>query len=100
MCVTLIGGMDRLKPEYETAAKERGHSIKCISRNENNFTGKIGIPDIIIVFTGKISHEARHKALRHAKINDIPIKFVHSCGLSTLKQCLIQSENSVSLYST
>ena len=56
MCVTLIGGMDRLKPEYMAAAKEGGHSLKCISRNERNFVEKIGNPDAVIVFTNKISH--------------------------------------------
>ncbi len=53
MCVTLIGGMDRLKPEYMAAAKEGGHSLKCISRNERNFVEKIGNPDAVIVFTNK-----------------------------------------------
>ena len=66
MCVTLIGGMDRLKPEYIAAAKEGGHSLKCISRNERNFMDKIGNPDRVIVFTNKISHEAKRKAMQLA----------------------------------
>ena len=63
MCVTLIGGMDRLKQDYIAAARQGGATLKCISRNERNFMDKIGNPDAIIVFTNKVSHEAKRKAL-------------------------------------
>ncbi|MBQ3058861.1 MAG: DUF2325 domain-containing protein [Desulfovibrio sp.] len=88
MCVTLIGGMDRLKPDYTAAAKAGGHTLKCISRNERNFVDKIGNPDRIIIFTNKISHEAKRKALQHARSHNIPIDMVHSCGVSSLRDCL------------
>lgn len=88
MSITLIGGMDRLKPEYMAAASTGGHSLKFISRNERNFTEKMGNPDAVIVFTNKVSHEAKRKALQLAKTRKIPIHMVHSCGLSTLKECL------------
>lgn len=85
MCVTLIGGMDRLQPQYRVEAEKEGHELKCISHNEQNFINKLGNPDIIIIFTNKISHEARNKAIRHAKKREIPVHLCHSCGLSTLR---------------
>lgn len=88
MCFTLIGGMDRLKPEYMAVARQNGHELKCISRNERNFVSKIGNPDILIVFTNKVSHEARRKAVNTAKSLGIPVRLAHSCGVSTLKECL------------
>ena len=88
MCVTLIGGMDRLKSEYIAAARERGCQLKCLSRNERNFTDKIGNPDQMIVFTNKISHEAKRKAVQLARARNIPLRMVHSCGVSSLKECL------------
>lgn len=88
MCVTLIGGMDRLKAEYTSAAKEQGCDLKCIARNERNFASKIGAPDLLIVFTNKISHEARRKASEVAKNRSIPLRLAHSCGVSTLRECL------------
>ena len=87
MSVTLIGGMDRLKPEYISTAEALGHN-KCISRNERHFVAKIGNPDALIVFTNKISHEAKRKAQQAARSRNIPIRFVHSCGVSTLRECL------------
>lgn len=88
MCVTLIGGMDRLRSSYMAAAREHGHTLKCISRNEANFQDKTGNPDMLIIFTNKISHEARRKAMNLAKSKNIPIVLAHSCGLSTLRECL------------
>lgn len=91
MCVTLIGGMDRLQKDYIAAAKENGHSLKCISRNERNFIDKIGNPDAMIVFTNKISHEAKRKAVQVARSRNIPLQMVHSCGVSSLRECLRDS---------
>ena len=91
MCVTLIGGMDRLKQDYIAAARQGGATLKCISRNERNFMDNIGNPDAIIVFTNKVSHEAKRKALLHARSRNIPIHLVHSCGVSSLRDCLFSS---------
>ena len=88
MCVTLIGGMDRLKKEYMAAAEERGCNLRCISRNERNFVDKIGNPDCMIVFTNKISHEAKRKAVQVARSKHIPLRMIHSCGVSSLRECL------------
>lgn len=92
MSVTLIGGMDRLKAEYMSTARALGHDLKCISRNERNFLAKIGNPDELIVFTNKVSHEARRKAQQAARSRNIPIRLVHSCGVSSLRDCLLFGE--------
>lgn len=88
MCITLIGGMDRLKADYMATAQANGHELKCISRNERNFTNKIGNPDVLLIFTNKISHEAKRKAFQTAKSRGIPLEMLHSCGVSSLKEFL------------
>ena len=90
MCVTLIGGMDRLQSEYISVALSEGHEMKCIPRDTKNFQDKIGKPDRLIIFTNKISHEAKNKALRLAKRLNIPVALLHSCGISSLRDCLRQ----------
>lgn len=87
MCATLIGGMDRLRIEYIAAAKAYGWTLRFISRNERNFIEKIGNPDAMIVFTNKISHEAKRKAVQFAKSKNIPLRMIHSCGVSSLREC-------------
>ncbi len=93
MCVTLIGGMDRLKQDYIAAAREKGHNLTCISRNERNFVHRIGNPDAVIIFTNKVSHEARRKAVQLARSRNIPLHLLHSCGVSSLRDCLRSSSS-------
>lgn len=88
MSITLIGGMDRLQHDYIEAAKSMGHTLRCIAHNERNFQGKIGAPDMLIVFTNKVSHEAKRKAVQVAKNRGLPLRLAHSCGISTLRDCL------------
>lgn len=86
----IIAGMDRLKPDYMETCREAGHEVKCIAKNEKKFTGKIGNPDLILVFTNKISHGARDKAILVAKKKGIHLEMFHSCGVSSLKEFLRQ----------
>ena len=88
MCVTLIGGMDRLKQDYIAAARQGGAPLNSISRTAPMFVDNIGNPEAIIEFTNKVSHEAKRKALLHARSRNIPIHLVHSCGVSSLRDCL------------
>ncbi len=92
MCVTLIGGMDRLEKEYMTVAADAGFSLRFIKRNERNFTQKIGNPDTLIVFTNKVSHEAKRKAVLVARSKNIPLQLVHACGVSSLRECLFKAQ--------
>lgn len=90
MCATLVGGMDRLKKEYQQTAKKNGVRLKVFTGKERNMRSMIGSPDLIIIFTDKCSHKARKLAMQHAGANNIPVTQSHSCGISSLKSCLTQ----------
>ncbi len=87
MCAVLVGGMDRLRNEYMEAAKEQGVSLKVFTGQERSIKSQIGDADMLILFTGKVSHAARKEALKYAKHNKIPVKMVHSSGVTALKGC-------------
>lgn len=88
MCATLVGGMDRLHKDYKKAARKKGVKLKTFTGKERNMRAMIGTPDLIIIFTDKCSHKARTLALQHAKARNIPVTQSHSCGVSSLKDCL------------
>ncbi|MBA2848487.1 DUF2325 domain-containing protein [Thermosulfuriphilus ammonigenes] len=90
MCVVLVGGMDRLRKEYETEARKKGIELRVYSRLVPRLSRKIKNVDAIILFTNKVSHEARKQVLTAHRENDIPLIQLHSCGLSSLKRCLAQ----------
>lgn len=88
MCVALIGGMDRLERHYREEAARLDVELRVFNRLEANMGAKLRHVDALVIFTGKVSHEARKEAVRAAKTNDIPVYMFHSCGVCTLRDCL------------
>ncbi len=88
MCVALIGGMDRLKRHYREEARRLGFELRVFTRPEANIASKLKNVDAVVIFTNKVSHNAKMKAVDAAKGNDIPVFMHHSCGICTLRDCL------------
>ena len=87
MCAALVGGMDRLRKEYIDTAKDMGVSLKVFTGQERSIKSQLGDLDMMILFTGKVSHAARQEAVKHAKTNRIPLHMIHSSGVSALRKC-------------
>lgn len=87
MCAALIGGMDRLHKEYIDTAKDLGVSLKVFTGQERSIRRQLGDVDMMILFTGKVSHAARQEAVKHARSNKIPLRMIHSSGVSSLRKC-------------
>ena len=87
MCAALVGGMTRLRQEYIDAAKAMGVNLKVFTGQERSIKSQLGNLDMMIVFTGKVSHTAREDAVRHARASNIPLRMIHSSGVSSLRRC-------------
>lgn len=88
MSVILVGGMDRLGEKYLHEAKRLGIQLCIFSQATQNMGSKIKSADAVVIFTNKISHHARNKAMSAAKKNGIPVVLHHACGVCTLRECL------------
>lgn len=88
MCVALVGGMDRLKRNYESAAKRCGVTLRIFTGKESCLVEKMGNPDMAILFTSMISHNARTEVMQRSRTLGIPVTFLHSNGVSGLRACL------------
>ncbi len=88
MCVAVIGGMTRLKRDYEERATAYGVDLRMFTVWTTGMANRLKYVDAILVFTGKTSHNIRDAAVRVAKARDIPILMTHSCGISSLRTCL------------
>jgi hypothetical protein len=86
--VSLIGGMDRLRRRYIDAAEKSGINLRVFSQAEVNLDAKIQNSDAVVIFTNKISHEAKKAALQVAKSRKIPVLMSHSCGVCSLRECI------------
>lgn len=88
MRLTLVGGMDRLEPHYVREAKKAGHELKIFFQDEVGMEAKMARSDAVLVFTGKVSHSARNHACQAARDLGIPFLQCHSCGVSSLRECM------------
>ncbi len=88
MCAALVGGMDRLKRDYMNEAERNGIKLKCFTGKERKNSGSLGNVDFVVLFTNKVSHKARKDVLSSLKNRDIPVIQSHSCGVSSLRDCL------------
>lgn len=88
MSIILVGGMDRLGEKYLKVAKDLGMDLSIFSQARQNMGSKIKHADAVVIFTNKVSHQARHEAFSAAKKQGIPVFMHHSCGVCTLQECL------------
>jgi hypothetical protein len=88
MCIALLGGMDRLGKHYLEEAGRVGIDLKVFSRDEVNIGSKIKNVDAMVIFTNKVSHNMKSKALKEARAKGIPVYMHHSCGICSLRECL------------
>ncbi len=67
MSIVLVGGMDRLGEKYHKEAKKQGMRLQIFSQADNNMAGRIKAADAVVIFTNKVSHQARNEAFSAAK---------------------------------
>ena len=87
MCLALIGGMDRLERQYKNEAEKMGINLKVFNKSEAGIGSKIRNMDALVIFTNKVSHQAKREVMNAAKANKIPVFMYHSCGVCTLRDC-------------
>jgi hypothetical protein len=84
----MIGGMDRLHREYIETAKSFGITLKIFNGQERSIKKQLGGADMVILCTGKVSHSAKREACKHAGAKKIPVRMIHSPGVSALRCCM------------
>jgi len=88
MRISLVGGMDRLERQYRIEAERRGYELRVFNEPGVNMSSKLAGSDAVVLFTGKVSHEARIMAVATAKSRGIPLLQCHSCGVCSFRDCL------------
>jgi acyl-CoA synthetase (NDP forming) len=88
MKISVVGGMDRLEPHYRNEVEKLGYELRLFNGLESHMAAKIVNSAAVVLFTGKISHEARNQVVAATKANNIPLLQCHSCGVCTLRECL------------
>jgi hypothetical protein len=88
MSIAIIGGLNRLKLNYENIPKKLGIRAKVYNQLVPDFTQRISSMDVIVLFTGTVAHNMVKKVIKMAKNNNIPVIRSHTSSISGLKRCL------------
>lgn len=84
MSIVIIGGNERMACQYADICKNYGCTAKVFTKENGALRKKIGVPDLLILFTNTVSHKMVISAVGEAKRNNIPIARVHSSSASAL----------------
>ena len=90
MSIVIIGGNECMTCIYKEVCASYGCKAKVFAKMRDGLKNKVGSPDLMIVFTGTISHKMVKCAMVEAKRKNTPIERCHSSSLTALKAILAQ----------
>ena len=67
MSIVIVGGNERMVCQYEDICKGYGCKAKVFAKEKGAMKKKIGAPDLMILFTGTVSHKMVNCAVEEAK---------------------------------
>lgn len=94
MSVVIIGGNECMKQRYEKVCSCYGCTAKVYTKEKGMIRKKIGTPDLLICFTGTVSHKMVNAAKAMSKKEGIPMAHCHSSSISAL-DALLKEKTSI-----
>lgn len=88
MSIALIGGIKSLERSYINEAEKLGLELKVFNGPETRMSSKIKDIEAFVIFTNMVSHRARKVVMKRARTDKVLVLTCHSCGISTLRECL------------
>ncbi len=89
MSVVIVGGNERMSRQYKDLCREYNYKAKVYPKALNGLRS-IGTPDLLVIFTGTVSHKMVRCALNGAKSRDIRVARSHTSSIAALKSILEQ----------
>ena len=90
MSVVIIGGNECMVCRYQEICKKNGYKAKVFAKENGPMKKKIGSPDLMILFTGTVSHKMIQGAMKAAKKNSVPVARIHSSSATALRNLLCE----------
>ncbi|WP_407654338.1 MULTISPECIES: DUF2325 domain-containing protein [Caproicibacterium] len=86
----IVGGYDYMEPQYRRICEQYGCKAKMFSWMKGELKRKIGSPDLIVLFTGTVSHKMARCARDSAKHCHAAFEQCHCSSLQSLRRILEQ----------
>ena len=87
MSVVIIGGNECMVRQYKNLCREYRCDAKVYPKQKSSLKG-IGNPDLLVLFTGTVSHKMVRNSLSETKGQDVKVVRSHTSSISALKNIL------------
>ena len=88
MSVVILGGNECMERNYKNLCREYRHDAKVMIKPTGGVKRKMGNPDMVIFFTGAMSHKMLQGALTELKGQSVIIERCPTSSLSALRRVL------------
>ncbi len=88
MSVVILGGNECMEQNYKSLCREYRHDAKVMIKPAGGVKRKMGNPDMVIFFTGAMSHKMLQGALTELKGQNVIIESCPTSSLSALRRVL------------
>lgn len=88
MSVVIIGGNECMVRQYTDLCREYRCRAKVFPKMSGGMRNKIGTPDLLVLFTGTMSHKMLRCALSETKGAGTIVARSHSSSMAALKSIL------------
>ena len=88
MSVVIVGGNECMVRQYKDLCKEYSCRAKVFTKMTTQMKNKIGSPDLMVLFTGTVSHKMVRCALSEAKGQDTIIARSQTGSMTSLREIL------------
>lgn len=85
MSVVIIGGNECMECQYKELCKEFNCKAKVFAKYSQAMQKKIGNPDLMVLFTGTVSHKMVKTALSKVKGTGTNVVRCHSSSMAALR---------------
>lgn len=87
MSVVIVGGNECMVRKYKELCEEYQCKAKVYPKQNSSLKG-FGNPDLLVLFTGTVSHKMVRNALKEIKGQDTRVVRSHTSSVSALKNIL------------
>ena len=88
MSVVIVGGNECMERRYKELCEAYQCQAKVFTKPRGGLKNKLGSPDLMILFTGTMSHKMLHGALSEVAGQNTAVEHCKSASLSALKGVL------------
>ena len=88
MSIVIIGGNECMECQYKNLCKKYGCKAKVFTKVRGVLRNQIGCRNLLVLFTGTMSHKMAKAALNEAKGLDTIVERSHAASMNALKEIL------------